>query len=112
MKINVDSKLIVCILPQGKGTALVERLSLEMDIPSANVSTGRGRGAGPIGNIGAWDEIDTLAVTVPAERADEIFSFIYHAAELDRPRGGIMFQHAVGAVTQFTLPDIEEVSAP
>jgi hypothetical protein len=77
-----------------------------MGIHSANVSTGRGRGAGPIGNIGVWDEIDTLAIVVPAERADEIFSYIYHAAELDRPRGGIMYQHAVGPATQFTMPDI------
>ncbi len=106
MKIDAEFKLIVCILPRGKGTELVERLSLEMGISSANVSTGRGRGAGSIGNIGVWDEIDTLAIAVPTERADEIFSFIYHAAELDRPRGGIMYQHAVGPVTQFTMPDV------
>jgi hypothetical protein len=106
MEMIRDSKLIVCILPQGRGLGLVERLSLEMGIHSSNVSTGRGRGAGPIGNIGVWDEIDTLAIVVPAERADEIFSYIYHAAELDRPRGGIMYQHAVGPATQFTMPDI------
>ncbi len=107
MKVAGPSKLIVCILPQGSGSGLVERLSREMGIHSANVSTGRGRGAGPIGSIGAWDEVDTLAVSVPAERAKEIFSFIYDAGEIGRPRGGIMYQHAIAPVTSFSLPDID-----
>ena len=46
MKIETDTKLIVCMLPQGKGVGLIERLSKEKGIQSANVSTGRGRGAG------------------------------------------------------------------
>jgi len=107
MKTEGPSKLIVCILPQGSGIGLVERLSQEMAINSANVSTGRGRGAGPVGSIGAWDEVDTLAVTVPAARAEEIFAFIYEAGDIGRPRGGIMYQHAVAPVTTFTLPEID-----
>jgi len=107
LKTEGPSKLIVCILPQGNGIVLVDRLSQEMAINSANVSTGRGRGAGPVGSIGAWDEVDTLAVTVPANRAEEIFAFIYEAAEVGRPRGGIMYQHAVASVTTFTLPEID-----
>jgi len=110
MKTDGPSKLIICILPQGRGTGLVARLGEEKGLESANVSTGRGRGAGPIGSIGAWDEGDMLTVTVPAERADEIFAFIYEAGELGRPRGGIMYQHAVAPVTAFKLPDIEEAA--
>lgn len=108
MKITTKSKLISCILPQGIGIDLVERLSREKGICTANVSAGRGRGAGPIGNIGAWDEVDMLTVTVPEEKADEIFDFIFHAGQLDRPRGGIMFQQAVSPVTEFSLPPINE----
>jgi S1-C subfamily serine protease len=108
MKVDEDSKLIICILPQGSGAGLVERLSREKAVHSANVSSGRGRGAGSVGSIGAWDEIDILAITVPAKRADEIFSFVFKAGKLNRPRGGIMYQHAVAPATEFILPDIEE----
>ena len=108
MKTEPETKLIACILPQGKGVDIVERLFREKDIKTANVSSGRGRGAGNVGSIGAWDEIDMLAVTVPAARADEIFDFIFEAGEINRPRGGIMYQHAVAPVTIFTLPDIED----
>ena len=111
MKIATKTKLITCILPQGSGIDLVERLSREQGISSAKVSAGRGRGAGPVGSIGAWDEIDMLTVTVPVERADEIFDFIFHVGGLDQPRGGIMFQQAVSPVTEFNLPHIEEPHA-
>ena len=111
MKIETDTKLIVCMLPQGKGVGLIERLSKEKGIQSANVSTGRGRGAGAVGSIGAWAEVDTLAVTVTPERADEIFDFIYEAGALGQPRGGRMYQHARGPATAFTLPEIEEAEA-
>ena len=87
---------------------MVARLAEEKGLEAANVSTGRGRGAGPIGSIGAWDEIDMLTITVPNERANEIFTFIFEAGELGRPRGGIIFQHAVAPVTVFTLPEIGE----
>ena len=109
--VDAPSKLIVCILPQGKGTDLIARLAAEKDIRSANVSTGRGRGAGAVGAIGAWDEIDMLQVTVPETRAEEIFDFIFEAGELNQPHGGIMFQHSVAPVTQFTLPELDSTTA-
>ncbi len=108
MKTATKTKLITCILPQGSGMDLVKRLSQEQGISSANVSAGRGRGSGQVGSIGAWDEVDMLTVTVPVEKADEIFDFIFHVGGLDRPRGGIMFQQAVSPVTEFSLPHIEE----
>ena len=107
MKVEPKSKLIICILPQGKGAGLVERLSAEKHIYSGNVSSGRGRGSGSVGSIGAWDEVDILSVSVATAQADEIFSFIYEAGELDRPRGGLMYQHAIDPVTVFSLPNIE-----
>ena len=103
-----DAKLITCILPQGNGVALIERLYREKGLNSANVSTGRGRGAGPVGSIGAWDEVDMVTVTVPTARADEIFDFVFHVGGLDQPRGGIMFQHAVSPATIFRLPEMDE----
>jgi hypothetical protein len=107
MQLSTESKLITCILAKGKGATLVGRLSEEMGISSANVASSRGRGANAIGNIGAWDEVDMLTVTVAAERAEEIFSFIFHEGGIDQPRGGIMYQYAVSPVTTFMLPDME-----
>lgn len=107
MKTEPASKLISCILPQGKGVDIIERLSNDKGIHSANVSSGRGRGAGNVGAIGAWDEIDMLSVVVPEGRADEIFDFIFEMGELGRPRGGIMFQHAVSPSTAFALPELK-----
>lgn len=107
MKTAPGAKLIVCILPQGRGLGLVERLSAEKDVTTANVSSGRGRGAGPVGAIGAWDEVDILTVPVPPDRADEIFAFLYDAGDLHRPRGGIMYQQALAEVTPFVFPEVE-----
>ena len=111
MKTTFANKLIVCTMGQGLGAGVVERLALELGIEAANVSSGRGRGAGSLGSIGAWDEVDTLAVVVPAERADEVFSFIFHAADLARPRGGIMFQHSLGEATPCSLPAVDDGEA-
>ncbi len=106
METEKATKLITCILPVGKGVDIIERLSNEKGIHTGNVSTGRGRGAGNVGSIGAWDEIDMLNVVVPEDRADEIFDFIYEVGDLHRPRGGIMIQHPISPSTVFTLPEI------
>ena len=107
MKTDGAAKLIVCIVPQGKGIDLIALLSDEKSIQTANVSTGRGRGASTVGSIRAWDEVDMLSVTVPEARADEIFDFLFEASEMNQPRGGIIFQHGVAPVTEFSLPEIE-----
>ena len=106
MKIDPDSKIIFSILPQGSGTDLVGRLSEVKGIHSANVSSGRGLSSGTVGSIGGWGEVDMLSVVVPADRADEIFSFIYFEGRLDQQRGGIIYQHAVSPVTEFKLPEV------
>ncbi len=111
METDGPAKLIVCIVPQGKGTDLIAQLSSEKDIHSANVSTGRGRGAGTVGSIGAWDEVDVLHVTVPIPRADEIFDFLFEVGELNQPRGGIIYQHGIAPVTTFTLPEVAKTAA-
>lgn len=99
-------KVIVCILAHGAGIGVIARLSAEKGILASNVSSGRGKGSGTTIHAREWDEVDILNVAVPAERADEIFEFLYEAAHLDQPHSGIIFQHAVSFATPFTLPDI------
>lgn len=108
----LGEKLIVCLLPHGKGLDLVERLHQEKDLVSANVTSGRGLSAAPGTPIGSWTEADVLKVVVPAERADEIFAFLYDAGAIGVPHGGLMFQHSLLMATAFELPDIEEADTP
>ena len=49
-------------------------------------------------------EREVVSVLVPAERADELFDFIYTAAGIGEPHGGLMYQMSVPKATTFTLP--------
>lgn len=104
-----DHKMIVCILGHGTGVNVIARLFEERGISTSNVTSGRGISASAstyIGNEGET-EVDLLNVVVPTERADEIFNFIYDAANLNRPDAGLIFQYAISFVTPFELPEIK-----
>ena len=85
--IYTDIKRITCFLPKGVGIHLVEVLHDEKNIDSINVHT-----VESTENYGAWTEQDVLTVIVDAERADEIFEFIFFKGELDKPGGGFIYQ--------------------
>lgn len=106
-----DCRLIGAILPTGMASGIVKRLRDEKGIARATVAGARGldhllrfapRAAG--------EEIpvEILRAVVPAARADELFVFVYESAGVDRPDGGIVFQHALSAATHFDLPDLPE----
>jgi hypothetical protein len=104
-------KVITCILPKGRAQPLVSVLSLEKGITTANLHYARGVGRiTPLSHrgIGETSEREIVTVSVPNEAAEELFEFIYHAAEINRPHGGIMFMHPLYAATPFVLPDLEE----
>lgn len=103
MIVDRNLKLIAAIIKHGKGVEVVDRLVQEKGIAECNVTSGRGRGAAHRGNYGVWDEVDTIAAIVPAERADEIFEFIYEAGDVARPKGGIVFQHPITVSTRLDL---------
>lgn len=44
---------------------------------------------------GGTTEKEIMIVIVEADRADEIFEYIYHEAEINRPHGGLIFQQPV-----------------
>ena len=67
-------------MPKGAGVKIVEMLHVEKHIDSTNVNAGRGlRTVENVSDYGAWSEQDILSVIVDANRAEEIFEFIFQA---------------------------------
>ena len=106
-----DCRLIGAVLPPGVASAVVKRLREEKGIARASVAGARGldhllrfapRAAGE------ETPVEILRAVVPAARADELFRFVYESAGIDRPEGGIVFQHVLTAATHFDLPDLPE----
>jgi len=101
-------KRITCFLPKGVGLKIVEMLHNEKNIDSANVHSGRGlRTVASVKEYGAWSEQDILTVILDADRADEIFEYIFFQGELNKPGGGFIFQADIQRSTPFYLPKIE-----
>lgn len=104
-----DAKMISCILPKGRAIGLQQAIIEERGIDSVNFHRARGVGrssAGGAGGIGAQQEREVLEVIIPAEQADELFSYIYDKARIGERHGGIMFMQKVPRVSVLTMPDL------
>ena len=100
-KQNNKEKRITCFLPKGTGVKMVEMLQSEKNIVSTNVHSGRGQRTAE-----TWKEQEILTVIVDADRAAEIFEYIYFQGKLNEPGGGFIFQSDLNRATSFKLPDI------
>ena len=100
-KQNKKEKRITCFLPKGTGVKMVEMLQSEKNIVSTNVHSGRGQRTAE-----TWKEQEILTVIVDADRAEEIFDYIYFQGKLNEPGGGFIFQSGLNRATSFELPDI------
>ena len=100
-KQNKQEKRITCFLPKGAGIKMVEMLQSEKNIVSTNVHSGRGQRTAE-----TWKEQEILTVIVDADRAEEIFEYIYCQGKLNEPGGGFIFQLDLNRATSFKLPDI------
>ena len=100
-KQNKKEKRITCFLPKGTGVKMVEMLQSEKNIVSTNVHSGRGQRTAE-----TWKEQEILTVIVDADRAEEIFEYIYFQGKLNQPGGGFIFQSDLNRATSFKLPDI------
>ena len=104
-----ENKLITCILPKGIAAVVSEKLLNEKGIVTGNINNARGSGhitAKLHRKAGYQTEKEMFRVVVEAERADEVFEFIYNHAELHHPHGGIMYQNALRKSTEYVLPDV------
>lgn len=111
MQILTEQKMITGILPRGTSGSVLHKLKTEKGIITAFVNTARGMGKlmpGVQRGFGAQTEKEILEVLVAADRADEIFAYIYEIAEIDRPHGGIIFMTRIRQMTPYLLPDLPE----
>lgn len=89
---QVEKKLITAIVRSGDGQALLEKL---VDTPGVlSVSHHHARGVG--NRRGGrrrifFNEKDVLLVLVEADRADEVFAWIYRAGHIGKPHVGMIF---------------------
>ena len=51
----------------------------------------------------SWIEMEILEVIVSKEQADEIFAYLFDAAEIGTPQGGVIFQHALSMASDYHL---------
>ena len=100
-------KTIICILPKGRATKVLEVLVRERGLTAVDIHYARGVGRiTPLQHrgIGETSEREVLTVAVNADDADEVFEFIYEIADVNRPHGGLMYMHDQYASTGFSLP--------
>ena len=93
-------KLITCVLPVGVAMPLAHTLRDEKGIITTNVSYARGVGkltAAAHRRLGDHTEKQILTVTVDQSIADDIFEFIYFAAKINEPHGGLMYMSRLDA---------------
>jgi len=106
-----DHKLITCILPKGIAGDVVKRLKNDKQIITANINSARGMGKlTPDSHRGAGEQMekDILRVVVEAAQAEEIFDYLFYAADIDRPHGGIIYMNALALASRYTLPALPE----
>ena len=107
---SVPSKLITgTFADDGTAQKLIKALKEEKGIITANMFQCRGIGAlnkpGRFGRLPLAKSVQVVTVVVPAERADELFNYIYDEADIDRPDGGLIYQSALHSATAFSLPE-------
>lgn len=104
-------KMITCLLPKGKGIAVLKILKDELNVVSAHFNHARGSGIFTTENkwgIGQQVEKDVVQVIISEKRADEIFDFLYERAEINQPHGGFMYMAGLENSTSFELPKLPE----
>ena len=91
-------KLITCIASEEQGKKAILGLAQEYGIQAMvnHFARGFGRSASAsTSELGQQTEKLIMNVLVENHQADEIFAYIFHTADLDRPHGGIIYITAV-----------------
>ena len=111
-------KSIVCILPDdGTDKRLLVKLRKEHGVIRANSAHRRGIGALSTaktkrGKLPSSELVKQVNVLCSVEQADAIFELIFWTANIDKPGGGMIWQHAVSNGTPYDLPgDVPDEAA-
>lgn len=103
------TKLITAILPKGTSLGVIDKLKNEKSLTTANFIYARGMGKlTPVKyrGVGEQSEKEILSVVVESSKADEIFDYIYHVANINRPHGGLIYMQKLMQSTNFVLPEM------
>jgi hypothetical protein len=102
-------KIITCIMPAGRGLELIEQLR-ELGVVSAQVYHARGAGKSSKRRRGVslYAEREVVQALVEAARADEVFEFLYAAAEIGRPHAGLLLMEKAMHGIPLVLPDLPD----
>lgn len=100
-------KTITCFLPAGRSQGVLERLRKEKGVPSAFAYHARGAGLATRRdkNHPEYVEREMITALIPAERADEIFRFIFFASGINQPHAGMVLMTAAPCAEMLSLPD-------
>jgi nitrogen regulatory protein PII len=105
-------KLITSIVPKGSGRKVLVGLRKDHGINTGNINMARGAGLyNPLAKrgVGEQTEKEMLTVVVAADKADEIFEYIYYLADIGEPHHGIIYQSDLMCSSQYEMPkDIAE----
>jgi len=91
-------KIITCIASEDKAKKAVQGLAEDYNIQAIISHFARGLGrSSPLApnKLGQQTEKVIISVLVETKQVDNIFAYIFHAADLDRPHGGIIYVTAV-----------------
>jgi nitrogen regulatory protein PII len=91
-------KLITCITREANAAKVAEGLRETYDLQTINHYFARGIGkSSPLIKRGFGEKTEkvVLTVVVDANIADEVFEFLFQTAEINQPRGGIIFMNAL-----------------
>ena len=88
--LRANYRVLTCIMPAGQGSEVLEALRREAGVVSAIAHHARGIGTHNLRHRLFSDEKQILTVLVEAERADEVFGFLYYRAGLDTPHAGMI----------------------
>ena len=100
-------KTITCFLPAGRAQGVLDRLRKEKGIPSAFAYHARGAGLATRRDKSRPEYVEREMITalVPAERADEIFRFIFFASGINEPHAGMVLMTAAPCAEMLCLSD-------
>ena len=98
---------ITCILPKGRALPIIESLK-KKGLTTANLGFARGISTKSEGwgGRGQAVETDILGVVVPESRSDEIFEFLYEAAEIDTASGAFIYMGYAIRTLPYVLPEV------
>jgi hypothetical protein len=99
-----EPRLVCCLLPKGAGVELLGRLFSELGIAALDLHSARGfMGSDPRGLFNRVEK-DVLSAIVPAERADEVFDWLYREGRISEMEGRFLYVARLSRATSFVLP--------